>query len=102
MNHALFSPLGQTAPFKQLIQSLDACEVTALYGLPEGIRAYLAAAVYAQCGKPVVMVTPSDLAAARAAEDAAWLLGGQAACLPSREIQFARGASSQESTWRRL
>jgi len=102
MNHALFSPLGQAAPFKTLIQSLDTPQVTALYGLPEGIRAYLAAAVYAQTGKPVLMVTPSDLVAARAAEDAAWLLGGQAASLPSREIQFARGASSQENSWRRL
>jgi len=102
MKHALFSPLSQTAPFKALLEHLNTPEITALYGLPEGIRPYLAASVHQQTGKPVLLVTASDLQAARAADDIAWLLDGQAASLPSREIQFARGTTSHESTWRRL
>ena len=45
MKHALFSPLSQTAPFKTLLGHLNVPQTTALYGLPEGVRAYLAAAI---------------------------------------------------------
>ena len=70
-------------------------------GVTETHAVLLSARLAAQ-GKRVLMVLPTDLRALKAGEDAAQLLPGQSTCLPGGEVDLTRGASSHESSWRRL
>lgn len=102
MQQALFSVLKGTDSFQKLLDSLKKNKVISVYGLTEGQRAYLASALFWATGRQVLLVMNSELQAARTAEDVSQLLGGYCASLPAQELQFGRGASSHESTWRRL
>ena len=59
-------------------------------------------ALTARPDRRILMLFANDLKAAKAAEDAQQIIGSQAACLPGGEISLTRGASSHESSWRRL
>ncbi len=76
--------------------------VTALYDMAEGQRAFYAAALACQTGRPVLYLAPSAEAAMRAADDCAAWLGGSAALLPAPEIHFTRGVASRENAFQRL
>ena len=93
---------ASSASFKKLLGFLQEQVPTAVTGLSEGQAAFIASKIAADTGKRVLLVTPNDLKASRAAEDAQQLLGSAAACLPGGEIDLTRGASSHESAWRRL
>jgi len=101
MNQALLGG-AKSALINRLIDNLADRRPTALTGLPEGQAAFVAAKLAADTGKRVLLVTPNDLKASHAAEDAQQLLDTQAACLPGGEMDLTRGASSHESAWRRL
>ena len=102
MKQALFSVLKGSESFQKLIEGIKKERVVSVYGLSEGQRAYLAAAIHFVTGRQVLLVMTGELAASRAAEDVSQLLEGHCASLPAQELEFGRGASSHESTWRRL
>ena len=102
MNQALLSQAVKAESFQKLMRALENPGAVCAYGISEGMRVYLGAALHYASHRRVLFVFPNDLAAAKAAEDISQLLGGTAASLPAGEIQFARGASSHESAWRRL
>ena len=102
MQQALFSVLKGSASFQELLEGIKKEQVVSVYGLSEGQRAYLAAALHWATGRQVLLVLNNELAATRSAEDVAQLLNGRCASLPAQELEFGRGASSHESAWRRL
>ncbi len=102
MNQGLFSFLKGVEPFKQVLDAVNKGEITALFGMQEGFKAYLASAVKYHSDKPILFVLQNDVQAQKTSEDIGQLLGGQCVFLPAREIRFAKGAASLENAWRRL
>ena len=93
---------AQPEEARRLFSDLEQNVPVTLSGMTETQGVLLAARVADRTGKRVLLVTPNDLKAAKAAEDAQQLLGQRAGCLPGGEIDLTRGASSHESAWRRL
>ncbi len=102
MKQALFSVLKGSESFAILLDGVKKERVVSVYGLSEGQRAYVAAALHFLTGRQVLLVLNNELHSNRAAEDISQLLDGRCAALPAQELEFGRGASSHESAWRRL
>lgn len=102
MNEGLFSAYSTLPVWKELLAKLPAEPCIALSGMAEGEKPFFAAALAHRTGKPVLLVSPTELVAQRQAQDINRLLGNGAAMLPTRDVQFSRAAASQESTWQRL
>ena len=102
MNEGLFTAFDKLPEWKKLLERLKEPGCTALYEIAEGERPFVAAALACKTGRPVVLVSPTELAAQRQAQDIDRLLGGGCVALPPRDVQFSRAASSRESTWERL
>jgi transcription-repair coupling factor (superfamily II helicase) len=102
MNEGLFSAYSALPAWKELLARLPQESCTALTGMAEGEKPFFAAALAHRTGRPVVLIAPTELVAQKQAQDVNRLLGGGAAMLPARDVQFSRAASSQESTWQRL
>lgn len=102
MNEGLFSAYAALPEWKQLLGHIEKAESTALAGISEGERAFLAAALAYRTGRPVLLLCATELAAQRHAQDISRLFGEGCVMLPPRELQFSRAAASQESTWQRL
>ncbi|NLB90170.1 MAG: transcription-repair coupling factor, partial [Clostridiales bacterium] len=102
MKKELLLSLEQSKSWKQLIKDIEKKKVISTYGMADGQRSFLAAAIAKTSGKSVIFITPNELQAARASEDIAQLLQGKTALLPVQNLQFGRGASSHDSAWRRL
>lgn len=102
MNEGLFSALSGLAEWKELLNQMHPASCTAVYGMAEGERPFLAAALFYKTRRPVLLVSPTELTAQKQAQDINRLLGGGAGALSARELQFSRAASSRESTWQRL
>ena len=75
-------------------------EATAVAGVNPTLAAVIAC-LAAEKGKKTLLVTDTDLKAARAADDVRQLTG-EGWCLPGGEIDLTRAAGSMESSWRRL
>ena len=102
MNEGLFTAYGALSEWKKLLELVAKPGCTALYEIAEGERPFAAAALAVKTGRPVVLISPTELAAQRQAQDIDRLLGGGCVALPPRDVQFSRAASSRESTWERL
>lgn len=102
MNEGLFTAYQNLPQWKRLLERLHAGDCTALSEIAEGERPFLAAALAHKTGRPVLLVTPSELTAQKMAQDVERLTGGGSAVLPARDVQFSRAAMSRESTWQRL
>ena len=102
MNEGLFTAYYDLPQWHKLLSRLNAGDCTALSEIPEGERPFLAAALAHKTGRPVVLITPTELAAQKHAQDIDRLVGGGSAVLPARDVQFSRAAMSRESTWQRL
>ncbi|MEA4928658.1 MAG: transcription-repair coupling factor [Candidatus Limiplasma sp.] len=102
MNEGLFSAYGALPQWKTMLQAAQAGECIALAGLADGEKPFLAAALAHRTGRPVLLLSPTELVAQKQAQDIQRLVGGSAAMLPARDVQFSRAAASQESTWQRL
>ena len=102
MNEGLFSAYSALPEWKQLLASLQSESCIALSGMAEGEKPFFAAALAHRTGRPVLLVSPTELVAQKQAQDVNRLIGGGAAMLPTRDVQFSRAAASQESTWQRL
>ena len=102
MNEGLFSAYSALPQWKELLARVKARNCVAVGGLSEGERPFFAAAVAHRTGRPVVLISPTELTAQKQAQDITRLTGESAAMLPTRDVQFSRAAASQESTWQRL
>ncbi len=100
MPHPLLSAL-KAPSLNEMEAALRAGENIAVTGLAEGQAAFVASKL-ASCGLKVLLVAANDLRAASAAADAGTLLSSGVASLPGGELDLVRGASSQESAWRRV
>ena len=101
MNEALFKPYAALPAWTALFNQLSGTPCLNLTGMTEGEKPFFAAALHHASGRPVLLVSPTELTAKRQAQDLRQL-GLEAAMLPSRDVQFSRAASSRESTWQRL
>ena len=102
MNEGLFSAYSALPAWKELLAKLPVDRCIALTGLAEGEKPFFATALAHRTGKPVLLISPTELVAQKQAQDINRLVGGGAAMLPTRDVQFSRAAASQESTWQRL
>ncbi len=102
MNEGLFSAYSALPQWQQLLDATKQPGCSAVYELAEGERPFLAAALSRRTGRPVVLVCATELVAQRCAQDIQRLTGMGCVCLPPRDLQFSRAASSRESTWQRL
>ncbi|HPS80597.1 MAG TPA: transcription-repair coupling factor, partial [Candidatus Limiplasma sp.] len=102
MNEGLFSAYSALEEWKALLKKLPEERCIALTGMSEGEKPFFAAALAHRTGRPVLLLSPTELVAQKQAQDINRLIGGGAAMLPTRDVQFSRAASSQESTWQRL
>ena len=101
MNETLFKTYAALPAWTALFNQLSDTPCLNLTGMTEGEKPFFAAALYYASGRPVLLVSPTELTAKRQAQDLRQL-GLEAAMLPSRDVQFSRAASSRESTWQRL
>lgn len=102
MNEGLFSAYSALPQWKELLSGLNRQNCIALSGMAEGERPFFAAALAHRTGRPVLLLSPTELTAQKHTQDINRLIGGGAVMLPTRDVQFSRAASSQESTWQRL
>ena len=99
----LFDSLKGWEAYAQLRAAAEKAQVSAAHGMAEGQKPYLAAALHRDTRRPVVLVVPNDVIAARMAEDLTQLLGETVGLLPAREVSLYRAvAASQEVSSRRL
>ncbi|MBR6570877.1 MAG: hypothetical protein IKK75_10540, partial [Clostridia bacterium] len=102
MNEGLFTAYYDLPQWKKLLSRLNAGQCTSLSEIAEGERPFFAAALAHKTGRPVLLVSASELTAQKQAQDIDRLMGGGSAVLPARDLQFSRAAMSRESTWQRL
>ncbi len=102
MNEGLFTAYYDLPQWQKLLSRLNAGDCIALSEIAEGERPFFAAALAHKTGRPVLLVSASELTAQKQAQDIDRLVGGGSAVLPARDIQFSRAAMSRESTWQRL
>ena len=102
MNEGLFTAYNALPQWQELLDAAKGAGCSAVYELAEGERPFLAAALSQRTGRPVVLVCATELIAQRCAQDIQRLTGLGCVCLPPRDLQFSRAASSRESTWQRL
>ncbi len=99
----LFSPMEGLPAFGELARALSEPGVCSAYGPDDAQRAHLLAALAMKLDRPLLVIAPNDLAAARMAEDLNVLLAGGARQLPARDITFLKtAASSRELSMRRI
>ena len=99
----LFEPMEGLEAFGELTRALEAPGVCAAYGPDDAQRAHLLAALALKLGRPLLVIAPTDMAAARMVEDLNVLLGGAARQLPARDVTFLKtAATSRELSMRRI
>ncbi len=101
MNEGLLNAYSALPQWKELLESVARRSCAAVGGMAEGEKPFFAASLARVTGRPVLLVSPTELTAQKQAQDVNRLFGG-AAALPVRDVQFSRAAASQESTWQRL
>ena len=82
MNEGLFSAYSAMPTWQELLTQLKQTGCTALTGTAEGERSFLAAALAHRTGRPVVLISSTELSAQRNAQDINRLFGDCAAMLP--------------------
>ncbi len=101
MDQALLQA-SQAPSLQKLLEAVGSGQTLALTGLKEAQSTYIASRLAAENQLRVLLITANDVRAVRAADDAQQLMRAGAYCLPGGEIDLTRGASSHESSWRRL
>jgi len=101
--NCLFEPMEGLAAFGELTRALEKPGVCSAYGPDDSQRAHILAAAALKLDRPLLVIEPNDVAAARMAEDLNVLLSGGAKLLPARDITFLKtAASSRELSMRRI
>ncbi|MBQ4089289.1 MAG: transcription-repair coupling factor [Clostridia bacterium] len=99
----LYAPLEELSHFNELVSSLKAGGVSALYGPDDTQRAHMLAAAQRKLGRPMLVLAPNDVAAQRLAEDMNALTDGGCVFMPARDVSFLKtAASSRELSMRRI
>ena len=87
--HPLIEFLGQHPEYRRLREALIKNEgAAAVFGLGEAHRAHMAAALFADTGKTVLLITANEASAARIREEAAAYIPG-AIHMPARDMPLA-------------
>lgn len=87
--HPLIEFLGQHPEYRRLREALIKNEgAAAVFGLGEAHRAHMAAALFADTGKTVILITANEASAARIREEAAAYIP-DAIHLPARDMPLA-------------
>lgn len=101
--NCLFEPMEGLAAFGELTRALEKPGVCSVYGPDDSQRAHVLAAAALKLDRPLLVIEPNDVAAARMAEDLNVLLSGAARLLPPRDITFLKtAASSRDLSMRRI
>ena len=101
--NCLFEPMADLTAFSELTRALEKPGVCSAYGPDDSQRAHLLAATALKLDRPLLVIEPNDVAAARMAEDLNVLLSGAARLLPARDITFLKtAASSRDLSMRRI
>ena len=101
--NCLFEPMAGLTAFGELTRALEMPGVCSAYGPDDSQRAHLLAAAALKLDRPLLVIEPNDVAAARMAEDLNVLLSGGARLLPARDITFLKtAASSRDLSMRRI
>lgn len=101
---AVFSTLTQSGMWQRLLQAVSGGQTPcSVFGMAEGQKTYLAAALSALGDRPLLIVTPSEEATARFAADCEGLGEGRVMTFPARPTTLYRvDAVSRELSARRL
>ncbi|MEA4897422.1 MAG: transcription-repair coupling factor [Christensenellaceae bacterium] len=103
VQNCLFGPLEELDAFHALCASVARPGAQAVAGVSDSQRLHLLAALAVKTGRPLILVTSSEQAAARAVGDLQQLMPGQVSAFPAREVSFLRtAASSHDLAMRRL
>ena len=99
----LLRPLEGLESYRQLRQALEKPGAQGVFGLDDSQRLHLLAGLCRDTGRPLILVVPSEQAAARCVQDLSALLPGGVMAFPAREVSFLRtAASSRELNMGRL
>ena len=99
----ILRPLAELPAYRQLKEIVDTAGARGLFGLDDSQRMHFLAGLAEETGRPLVLIVPSEQAAARCAQDLSGLLSGAVMTLPPREVSFLRtAASSRDLNMRRL
>ena len=99
----LFEPMEGLGAFQDMTRALEKPGVCSAYGPDDAQRAHLLAALARRTKRPLLVIVPNDMAAARMVEDLSVLLNGAARHLPARDVNFLKtAASSRELSMRRI
>ncbi len=104
MEKAIFTALYETGAWQRLEECIRGGQMPcSAFGLVETRRSHLAAALRLRGGRPVILVTHTDVRAARLAEDLSSLLGADCPVFPSRPAMIRKvAAASRDIGSRRL
>ncbi len=103
MRDFFFEPLKGYAPYQNLLGAAKARSLVTAFGMAEGQKAHLAAALSRDTGRPVLLVVPNEGQAARAFDDLTQFLGEGVYLLPPREVAlYHASAASRDVLNRRV
>ncbi|MBQ3864790.1 MAG: hypothetical protein II781_03015 [Clostridia bacterium] len=104
LSKLLHACISKSRSYQQLLTDLaDGIAPVSLFGVPEGLKTFLCAAL-SQDSRPVILLMQNESTASRAYDDLCSLLGKEEVCLfPARSLSLYRNlAESRDLSCRRL
>ncbi|MDR0928952.1 MAG: DEAD/DEAH box helicase, partial [Oscillospiraceae bacterium] len=102
MRDFFFAPLKGWQPYEQLRKAVSAGKLATAFGMAEGQKAHLAAALARDTGRPLLLIAPSEGQASRFFDDLTQFLGEGVYLLTAREVAlYHAAAASREGAHRR-
>lgn len=103
MRDFFFTPLQGYVPYEQLIRAAGGSMLSLAFGMADGQKAHLAAALSRDTGRPLLFVASNEAQAARCYDDLTQFLGSGVYLLPAREVSlYHTSAASRELLNHRL
>ncbi|MCL1964347.1 MAG: transcription-repair coupling factor [Firmicutes bacterium] len=103
MRDFFFTPLKDYAPYRQLLAAAKAGTLVTAFGMSDGQKAHLAAALSRDTGRPVLFIATGEAHASRCFDDLTQFLGQGVYLLTAREVAlYHTSAASREITNRRV
>ena len=103
MRDFFFAPLEAHAPYRQLLAAAGGDALVTAFGMSDGQKAHLAAALSRDTGRPVLFVAANEGHAARCFDDLTQFLGTGVYLLMPREVAlYHTSAASRELVNRRV
>lgn len=102
MRDFFFTPLDGWDAYQKLREAVRESRLVTAFGMADGQKAHLAAALCRDTERPVLLVCANDAQAARCFDDMTQFLGQGVYLLPGREVALYHvSAASRELTFRR-